>query len=756
MSIVNYGMRLVDLTEQLSQRSFFVAVQRGLSLALPLIMVGALALLVRFPPFVWLQSFLTDIFGPHLNVMCDNLIAGTFGIASLVALFGFSTVLTDQYIQEHDHRRANPTITAMVVISCFFIIVAPNDDTTLRSALSLSEGLLVALLVAATGGSLFLKLAQLKFLQLPLKASGHDPLVGDVFAIMPAGMLTIFLFAAVKAVFYAIGSDNIAASFDGMLSSLFAGANDNIGFAIGYVFLTQVLWFFGIHGPNLLNSVQDSILIPATNANIDAVVNEAEPLYTFSSQFFDFFVRMGGSGGTLSLILVLLFVSKFTNIRRFALIALFPALCNVNEPLLFGIPLVLNPIYAIPFILTPIVQTVIGYTAIVFDWMPHTSYNTMWTTPALISGYVSTGSFSGVIVQLISLMVGAAIYLPFVKLSERVALQRSKQVLRSLLDKAESQENSQPKHQYINLRGEEGRIAIALANDLEMALEENSDEIYLEYQPQINILNKQVFGAEALLRWNHQQYGRIAPPITVALAEDAGLIDEIGLKILEVACRQRASWYGYVPDDFVISVNVSPKQLLKPDFDRKVLEILMKTGLSPKLLELEITESTALLPEVHAIGALTKLHGLGVKIALDDFGMGHTSLHYLRVLPFDTVKIDKSLTHYSQDNINDHIVKSIVDLGQTLNFKLIIEGIETEEQLDRFCSIGCDQYQGYLFSKPLSVAQFVPFLSKMMPTLSQAFSVGDRAVPELRNGISALETQYHDARSVQDITKVAV
>ncbi len=708
------GSRILDFAEQLSQRSFFVAVQRGLSLSLPLIMVGALTLLIRFPPFPWLQVWLADRFGPQLNAMCDNLIAGTFGIASLVALFGFSTVLTEQFIQKHGRRRANPTITAMIVMSCFFIIVAPDDDTTLRSALSLSEGLLAALLVAAVGGSLFLKLSQYRFLQLPLKASDQDPLVGDVFAIMPAGMMTILIFAGAKALLSAIGSDNIAAGLDGILSSLFAGADDNLGFAIGYICLSQVLWFFGIHGPNFLHSVQESMLIPATVSNYTAVIDGTEPLFTFSSQFFDFFARMGGSGSTLSLILVLLLVSKFTNSRRFALIAFFPALCNVNEPLLFGIPLVLNPLYAIPFVLTPIIQTLIGYAAIVFEWMPRTSYNTQWTTPALISGYIATGSVSGSIVQFISLIVGMVIYLPFVKLSERIALQRSKGVLSSLLHRAESHESTQPAHQYLSLRGEEGRIAIALANDLEAAMTHDG-ELYLEYQPQVDVAAQKVFGAEALLRWNHKQYGHIAPPITITLAEDIGLVDALGLKILEIACRQRVAWEGDVPDDFVISVNVSPKQLLSSDFDRNVLEILMRTGLSPRLLALEITESTVLLPEVHAIGALNRLHDIGVKIALDDFGMGHTSLHYLRVLPFDTVKIDKSLTQDSHDNINDHIVKSIVDLGQTLNFKLVVEGVETEAQLDRFSCIGCVQYQGFLFSEPLPVENMAAFVMQPLP-----------------------------------------
>ncbi|RXZ68173.1 EAL domain-containing protein, partial [Fusobacterium necrophorum] len=136
-------------------------------------------------------------------------------------------------------------------------------------------------------------------------------------------------------------------------------------------------------------------------------------------------------------------------------------------------------------------------------------------------------------------------------------------------------------------------------------------------------------------------------PIVVALADDIGQIDQLGLRILSLACQQRAAWRGVLPDDFVVAVNLSPRQLLDCRLYRNVLDILRREGLSPTQLELEITESTMLLPDITAIGNLKQLREAGVKVALDDFGMGHTSLHYLRELPLDTVKIDRSLADVS-------------------------------------------------------------------------------------------------------------
>lgn len=703
------GTSAQNLAERISRRPFLIAIQRSLALPLPLIMVGAFALLLRYPPFAWLQVNGDAGFGARFDSVLDNLIAGTFGISALVVLFGFSFVLTSQQIQDNNRERASPIIAAIVVISCFFIITAPTDYESLKSALALNEGLLVALLVSASGGALFLYLANLKFLRLPVKPLGNDPLVGDVFMTLPAGMITIAVFAGIKTVLVAVNfSAGVALVADTVLASFGDNAN-SLGFALLYATLTQVLWFFGIHGPNMLHSIQEKVLIPATDANFHAVAIGHEPTNIFTSQFFDFFVRMGGSGSTLCLILALLFASRSLNSRRFALFALLPALCNVNEPLLFGIPLVLNPFYAIPFVLVPVAQTLVGYFAIIADWMPKTSYGATWTTPAILSGYVVTGSVAGALVQIVALALGTALYVPFVRVSERLARHRGDKILASLLKTAESRTASLRASWYLDQAGEERRVALALSQDLEEALWSRK-ELFLEFQPQLDINGQHVLGVEALLRWKHEYYGRVPPPITVALAEDIGKTDALGFRVLEMACRQRMQWADLVPKGFVMSVNVAPKQLLRTDFDEEVIRILNNVGMSPHSLELEITETTALLPDVHAIDALKRLRMAGVRIALDDFGMGHTSLHYLRELPLDTVKIDRSLTALSGNRIEEHIIRSIIDLSRSLNISTIVEGVEHEEQLQRLCALGCRRFQGYYFSKPLSANDVVRFI----------------------------------------------
>ncbi|RDV00506.1 EAL domain-containing protein [Trinickia dinghuensis] len=695
--------------ERLDSKLYFVAIRRGLALPLPLIMVGAFTLLIRFPPSAGIRAFLLEAFGPRLDAFCDSVLAGTFGIGSLVAMYGFAETLTTLHNQRLGHRQVNPTIAAMVVMSCFFTALGPVSGASLFVSLSLGQGLFGALIVASIGGSLFLKLCGVRHLRIPIGNFGNDPLVSDVFTVIPAASLTILTFAALKAMLHGLNWPSLPETISSSIGAPLPTLANSLSFCIGYEAASQFLWLFGIHGPNALHVVQQHVLEPAASANVAALAAGARPPFIFTFDFFSAFARMGGSGGTLSLLLALLVVSRTARQRKLALLMLLPALFNVNEPLLFGLPLVLNPTYAVPFVLAPLVQALIAYAAIGAHLMPRLGHSIAWTTPALYSGYAVTGSLAGTLVQLLCLAAGALVYAPFVRIADTLAAKKTRQVLASLLRMAEAPEAAFKTKRFLELPGNEGRMAVVLANDLKEAMKAG-EQIFLEFQPQIDTQTGRIFGAEALLRWQHPTVGRIAPPIVVTLADDTGQTEVLGLHILSLACRQRAGWRGIVSDDFVIAVNLSPRQLLEREFHRRVIEILERESLSPSLLELEITEYAALLPEANVLDNLKQLRDAGVKVALDDFGMGHTSLHYLREFPLDTVKIDKSLADVTAGSINEHIVRSIADLSRTLDLSLVVEGVENELQLKRLRTLGCHRFQGYFFSFPLApdvCAQFV-------------------------------------------------
>lgn len=236
-----------------------------------------------------------------------------------------------------------------------------------------------------------------------------------------------------------------------------------------------------------------------------------------------------------------------------------------------------------------------------------------------------------------------------------------------------------------------------LEHDMVLALENNEFVVY--YQPIVDSFSKEVYGYEALIRWIHPTKGILSPDYFISVAEKTGMISEIGKYVLELACREAASWA--VPAR--ISVNVSPVQLSSKSFTAMVQSVLKETGLSANRLELEVTESS-LFSDINApINILKKLRSTGVKISIDDFGTGYSSLSRLSELNFDKIKIDKSFVNSistKEDALN--IVKLIAGMAKSLNMKVIAEGVETEEQLERLQVLGCDLVQGYLFGKPQS------------------------------------------------------
>lgn len=234
-----------------------------------------------------------------------------------------------------------------------------------------------------------------------------------------------------------------------------------------------------------------------------------------------------------------------------------------------------------------------------------------------------------------------------------------------------------------------------LEHDMAMALVKKEFVVY--YQPIVDSFSQEIYSYEALIRWVHPHKGLLSPDSFVPVAEKTGMINEMGKSVLEMACREAASWA--VPAK--ISVNVSPVQLSSKAFVGIVLSILKETGLPADRLELEVTESSLFTESATPMNTLNKLRAMGVKISIDDFGTGYSSLSRLSRLAFDKIKIDKSFVHSistQEDALN--IIRLITGMAKSLNMKAVAEGVETQEQLNSLQALGCDFAQGYLFGKP--------------------------------------------------------
>nr|WP_319485351.1 bifunctional diguanylate cyclase/phosphodiesterase [uncultured Cohaesibacter sp.] len=250
----------------------------------------------------------------------------------------------------------------------------------------------------------------------------------------------------------------------------------------------------------------------------------------------------------------------------------------------------------------------------------------------------------------------------------------------------------------------------ALLEDIRVAFEREEFELY--YQPQFDTLSGDLVGFEALTRWNHPERGFVPPDEFIPIMEANKLIDQLGRWVLEVACEEASHW----PKDLGVAVNVSPLQLKNPKFALIVARVLAQTGLCPRQLELEVTESVLLDGNEGERSQLASWKDLGVQIALDDVGKGYSSLSYLSQFPFDKIKIDRSfLRAFRADRPEDAsavILRAIVELGKTLGKTVIAEGVEIKDQLDFLRSISCEQAQGFYLGRPMTVEDTRAFIEQ--------------------------------------------
>ena len=239
------------------------------------------------------------------------------------------------------------------------------------------------------------------------------------------------------------------------------------------------------------------------------------------------------------------------------------------------------------------------------------------------------------------------------------------------------------------------------------------EQFVLYYQPLID-LDDNVFGAEALIRWQHPKRGIVSPADFIPLAEENGMIARIGAWVVRQACSQLGRW-AVMPEfsNLTIAINVSARQFRESDFVRDVTAAVRQTGIDPSLLKLELTESQLAVNMQEIISSMVELSNLGIRFSLDDFGTGYSSMAYLKLLPLDQLKIDRSFIRDLLTDPNDAAIASIIiALSQSLGLTTVAEGVETREQKRALLNMGCTLFQGYLFSVPLAVKDFERYLAR--------------------------------------------
>lgn len=696
--------RLDKICSWLDGNLLITALRRGLILAIPYFLIGSMALVLANFPLPAYQTFIKAFWDGRLLTAVHWVYYGTMGILSLILL------MTISYSYAHLADPVNAGLYPTCSLVCY-VIFALEDLQDMRLSIFDSTWLFTAMVV--TLGCCSLLRALMRLSRRWHEQHYHEGIDLDfqsiVMSLLPITLCVLFFLLLKILLILLVGSSSLQNIGSVLATDLFKKIGTGGAGAVLFIFLIHILWFFGIHGSNMLSMVSDGMFEAGMTANIAAVAAGGKPPVLFTKTFFDSFILMGGSGATICLLIALLLCTKRSSSKRLFKLSVIPSLFNVNELILFGLPVVFNPIMLIPFILVPLTLLGTSAGAMGLGLVPYCSQAVPWTTPVLFSGFLSTGSWRGAALQAFNIAAGTAIYMPFIRLSEKYysgLLRRNVTTLKDEMLRKESigDLTSLRDGAYHDLH----EVIKLLTSDLRHALSYRKVELY--YQPQFNS-DGTLYGVEALLRWNHPSAGFLYPPLVVELAREEGLLDQMGLQIIETSSRvlQRLAQESRYPIN--MAVNISPLQLEDPGFCIKVKEILDRYDFRECTLCFEITEQIALSSTQVIRERIQELRALGIPFHMDDFGMGHSSMIYLQNNEFSAVKLDGRLV---RDMINNkrsqEIIGVIQRMSHSLNYDLIAEYVETAEQREALESLGCHIYQGYLYSPALRLPELEEYL----------------------------------------------
>ncbi len=399
-----------------------VAVRDGFIATMPLMILGSFAVLINNLPIPGYLDFMNNIFGEgKWQNFGGNIWNGTFAILALLIAFTVAYNLAKSYDKD-------ALSSSVISVATFFTIgaIAPDDKGIPGVGGLGSIGLFLALIVAILSTEIFTRLSGNPKLIIKMP-DGVPPAVSRSFAALFPSMITVSIFALITALFQAIGITNLVNEFYKLIQEPFMGLANSWGVALLLAFISAFLWFFGLHGANIIDPFMQTINAPAITANQEALKAGKELPYIVNKPFFDSFVNMGGTGATIGLIIAIFIVArKHKAYMTVSKLSAAPGVFNINEPMMFGLPIVLNPIMFIPYILTPMVLVTIAYFATKFGLVPAATIITPWTMPPVIGGALATQSVAGGILAAINLIIAVLIYLPFAKMAQIQELRREK------------------------------------------------------------------------------------------------------------------------------------------------------------------------------------------------------------------------------------------------------------------------------------------------------------------------------------------
>lgn len=679
--------RVMKIFFKIENSHLLSIIRRGLTMLVPIIVVGAVAHAILYFPneaFIywittrqaWIATFLEMVY------------QGTFGMFSMILV----VALAISYAVELGETIDKMFFYAITAIASFGTQLIVADNNVVWDILG-NQGCFVAMVVGLLSSVMFSRLERIDSISLRKYTIGMDAVLANAIQSIFPATITVGTFALFEyGILRISGGKDIYTLWATFSEHMFASIGNKFLSALLYTVLVHVLWIFGFHGSHMMENV---------------AVNHFQTVggdIIFSKSMFDTYVMMGGCGTTICVLIGIFLFAKKKRTRNIGKLALPTVIFNANEILNFGIPIMLNPVFAIPFICVPILALILSYGAVALGIISPVCNEITWTMPVIISGYKASGSIAGVMLQIIIIAFGVMIYAPFLKLYEKVHDLRMQEKKKKLVDELQECEKKGENPNFLHRMDDTGMVTRMLLQELKIAIRQK--DLFLLYQPQVDGEGKCI-GAEALLRWKHPEYGFIYPPLIIYLAKEGNILPELERMLFDTAIRAIKQVSDSCGEDFKISVNITAHSL-DWEIEEYIEQKLKEYRVSANYLWIEITEQDMLTNSDMVIRKISRLKEAGHKLLIDDFGMGHTSLIYLESDHFDVVKLDGSLVRdIIKKKTNQKIVSSVIELAKKLNVKVVAEYVETEEEYNLLKDMGCDWYQGYLFSKPIPLEEFI-------------------------------------------------
>ena len=660
--------------------SSFQAIREGMVWLIPCLMLSSFCLLLAcLGEFMgYRASWVSTLYGLHQ------------GIADF---FPYLMTATISYVLAMQWRLPRPPIALLSIL--YLIVTAelmPQQQTVLTFQI------IMAIFTPLYAIPLLAYLLRFSSLQLAqIDSAGH--IVKESLNLVLPAIITSGLVVIIN---YVVFSPITSISLLSLLNVDYA--NSPTLFGVTFSILNSLLWFVGVHGYYALLPLVD-LLQEASNLNYSTVLAGGEGIYPVNLSFMGAFVFIGGSGATLSLVIALLLVTKQKSLKLIALASIPIGLLNINEILLFGLPIIFNLRLFIPFLLAPMVNVVVSMIAVSSGLVVSPSVSVPFNSPIFFNALVATnGDFAAVILQVINVLIGIVIYYPAVKAIGKAhsidaihitaldtSFSRRQEEAQTLLDDPivvlarKETENQQ------------------VAREIELL---SHQDFCLEYQPQVCPSSNQIVGCEALIRVIDEQGDILLPYRFLPWLEKAGMMKEVDHWVMKQVVNdiEQMQANGVAIN---VSVNITPDTLLDKNSFAK-----LEATITPyaQYIDIEITEETLLADTARLSIAFNRLHELGVKLHIDDFGTGYSSLSYLNQFELDCIKVDRSFVLALDSEKGRRVFKTLLVIAEQLAMDVVVEGVETEEQLAHIPLSSSITIQGWYYAKAMSVDKLVAYI----------------------------------------------